>query len=144
MPAMEETLIILPPPFSFITRATAWHTDGTFTDDPPSLGILHAKEVPSKGGGTLFVSMKAAYAALPGDGYYIDMPTMFHINFTDAPYWSPILSQVGMTGPIDGQRGFDIVNAYSVAFFDKELRGKPSPLLEGQTFPEAHIDIRRP
>lgn len=48
-----------------VTRATAWHTDGTFTDDPPSLGILHAKEVPSKGGGTLFVSMKAAYAALP-------------------------------------------------------------------------------
>jgi len=50
-----------------VTRATAWHTDGTFTLDPPSLGILHAKEVPSKGGGTLFVSMKAAYAALPDD-----------------------------------------------------------------------------
>ena len=50
-----------------VTRATAWHTDGSFTDDPPTLGILHAKEVPSKGGGTLFASMKAAYSALPDD-----------------------------------------------------------------------------
>jgi taurine dioxygenase len=47
-----------------VTRATAWHTDGTYTDDPPALGILHALEVPSKGAGTLFVGMKAAYAAL--------------------------------------------------------------------------------
>jgi len=48
-----------------VTRATAWHTDGSYTADPPALGILHALEVPSKGAGTLFVSMKAAYAALP-------------------------------------------------------------------------------
>jgi alpha-ketoglutarate-dependent taurine dioxygenase len=48
-----------------VTRATAWHTDGTYTPDPPALGILHALEVPSKGAGTLFVSMKAAYVTLP-------------------------------------------------------------------------------
>ena len=48
-----------------VTRATAWHTDGTYTQNPPALGILHALEVPSKGAGTLFVSMKAAYDALP-------------------------------------------------------------------------------
>lgn len=48
-----------------VTRATAWHTDGTYTADPPALGILHALEVPSQGAGTLFVGMKAAYAALP-------------------------------------------------------------------------------
>lgn len=48
-----------------VKRATAWHTDGSYTDDPPALGILHALEVPSKGAGTLFVSMRAAYDALP-------------------------------------------------------------------------------
>jgi len=48
-----------------VTRATAWHTDGTYTPDPPALGILHALEVPSKGAGTLFVSMKRAYETLP-------------------------------------------------------------------------------
>jgi taurine dioxygenase len=49
-----------------VKRATAWHTDGSYTDDPPALGILHALEVPSRGAGTLFVSMRAAYDALPG------------------------------------------------------------------------------
>jgi len=48
-----------------VKRATAWHTDGSYTDDPPALGILHALEVPSRGAGTLFVSMRAAYDALP-------------------------------------------------------------------------------
>jgi len=48
-----------------VTRATAWHTDSTYTPDPPALGILHALEVPSKGAGTLFVSMKRAYETLP-------------------------------------------------------------------------------
>lgn len=48
-----------------VTRATAWHTDGSYTADPPALGILHALEVPSRGAGTLFVSMKAAYDTLP-------------------------------------------------------------------------------
>ncbi len=71
---------------------------------------------------------------------------MFHVNFTDAPYWSPITSQVGLTGPLPGQRGFDIVNAYSVAFFDQELKGEPSPLLQGPSrqYPEANFQARRP
>lgn len=48
-----------------VTRATAWHTDGSYTAAPPALGILHALEVPSYGAGTLFASMKAAYETLP-------------------------------------------------------------------------------
>ncbi len=56
-----------------------------------------------------------------GDGYYVQIPGMFHINFTDAPYWSPLEQQLGLIGPIDTQRGFDIVNAYSLAFFDGSL-----------------------
>lgn len=48
------------------------------------------------------------------------------------------------TGPINAQRGYDIVNAYSVAFFDKELKGQPSPLLNGPSkqYPEVNIEIR--
>jgi alpha-ketoglutarate-dependent taurine dioxygenase len=48
-----------------VTRATAWHTDGSYTANPPALGILHALEVPSEGAGTLFVNMRAAYDTLP-------------------------------------------------------------------------------
>jgi alpha-ketoglutarate-dependent taurine dioxygenase len=47
-----------------VKRATDWHTDSTFEDDPPILAILHAKEIPSEKGGTMFADMRAAYDAL--------------------------------------------------------------------------------
>jgi predicted dienelactone hydrolase len=89
-------------------------------------------------------TMRAVYKSLPGDGYYIEIPGMFHVNFTDLPYWSPVMSQLSLTGPINGQRGFDIVNAYSLAFFDKELKGQPSPLLNepSKQYPEVHFETR--
>ena len=43
-----------------VKRATEWHTDSTYEDDPPILAILHAKEVPSAKGGTMFADMRAA------------------------------------------------------------------------------------
>jgi taurine dioxygenase len=48
-----------------VKRATDWHTDSTFEDELPLLAILHAKEVPSAKGGTVFADMRAAYARLP-------------------------------------------------------------------------------
>ncbi|MCA9882934.1 MAG: carboxylic ester hydrolase [Anaerolineae bacterium] len=83
-------------------------------------------------------TMRAIYESLPGDGYYLQIPGIFHLNFTDAPYWSPFLSQIGMTAAMDRQRAFDIINTYTVAFFDNQLKGQPSPLLEGDTttYPE--------
>ena len=48
-----------------VKRATDWHTNSTYEDDLPLLAILHAKEVPSDKGGTMFSDMAAAYAALP-------------------------------------------------------------------------------
>jgi hypothetical protein len=88
--------------------------------------------------------MRAVYNHLPGDGYYVEIPGMFHVNFTDLPYWSPVMSQLGQSGPINAQRGFDIVNAYSVAFFDQELKGQPSSLLNGpsQQYPEVILEMR--
>jgi hypothetical protein len=87
-------------------------------------------------------TMQAVYTkARPGGSYYVSIPGMFHLNFTDTPYWSPFTSQLGLTGPIDGQRGFDIVNAYSLAFFDSALKDRPSPLLAGlsKQYPEVNI-----
>jgi taurine dioxygenase len=48
-----------------VKRATDWHTDSTYEADPPILAILHAKEIPSSKGGTMFADMRAAYDALP-------------------------------------------------------------------------------
>jgi pimeloyl-ACP methyl ester carboxylesterase len=80
----------------------------------------------------------------PGDGYYVQVPDMFHINFTDAPYWSPLLPLLGLVGPINAQRAFDIVNAYSLAFFDRYLEGSPAALLDGPSkqYPEVLFETR--
>ncbi len=50
-----------------VKRATDWHTDSTYEDELPLLAILHAKEVPSEKGGTMFADMGAAYQALPDE-----------------------------------------------------------------------------
>jgi predicted dienelactone hydrolase len=81
-------------------------------------------------------TMREAFEKSPqGEGYLVQILGMFHLNFTDIPYWSPIFSWLGITGPIDGQRGQDIVNAYSLAFFDRYLKGSQAELLNGSTSP---------
>lgn len=47
-----------------VMRATSWHTDGSYTQDPPMLGILYALEVPSRGGATIFADMCHAHDSL--------------------------------------------------------------------------------
>jgi taurine dioxygenase len=47
-----------------VKRATDWHTDSPYEEVPPRLAILHAKEVPSARGGTMFADMRAAYDTL--------------------------------------------------------------------------------
>ena len=71
---------------------------------------------------------------------------MFHSNLTDIPYWSPLFSRLGVTGPIDGQRAHNIINAYSLAFFDQHLKGRPVALLDGpaKQYPEVVLETRRP
>ena len=41
-----------------------WHADSTFLPNPPMGAILHAVELPSVGGDTLFAGMAAAYESL--------------------------------------------------------------------------------
>lgn len=42
-----------------------WHTDSSFKKTPAKYSMLHAHAVPSEGGDTQFVDMRAAYDALP-------------------------------------------------------------------------------
>src|ERR1051325_9920969 len=48
-----------------VKRATDWHTDSTYEEKLPLLAMLHALELPSQKGGTMFADMRAAYDALP-------------------------------------------------------------------------------
>jgi len=84
-------------------------------------------------------TMRATFENLHGDGYFVQVPGMFHLNLTDVPYWSPLFSWLGITGPIDGRRAHSIVNAYSLAFFDRHLKGRPANLLDGP--PNQYADV---
>ena len=88
-------------------------------------------------------TMRAVYNSLPEDGYFVQVPGMFHIDLTDLTYLSPIFPTIGFSGPIGAQRAHDIVNAYSVAFFDKHLKGASTPLLNGPAtqFPEVLFEV---
>ncbi len=91
-------------------------------------------------------TMRAVYTSLPGDGYFVQILGMFHIDVTDLTGLSPIFPIIGFSGPIGGQRAHDIVNTYSAAFFDKHLKGQPAALLDGPTeqYPEVRFETRRP
>lgn len=90
-------------------------------------------------------TMRAVYERLPGDGYFVRVRGMFHLNLTDLPLLSPLASGLGLAGPIDARRAHAIVNAYSVAFFDQHLRGRPAALLDGagEEYPEVLFETRR-
>ena len=91
-------------------------------------------------------SMRAVYASLPEAGYFVQVPGAFHSNFMDVPNWTPLASMLNLAGPIDGQRAHDIINAYSLAFFNRHLLGRPAKLLDGSPaqYPEVLFESRRP
>ena len=65
-----------------------------------------------------------------------------HRNFSDSPFFSPLKSLTG-AGTIPTTRCAQIVNQYSLAFFDKTLKGQGEPLLQNvaHEFPEARLEV---
>ncbi len=49
----------------FIRPVNKWHSDVTFREAPSLGGVLRARELPPKGGDTLFADMEAVYADIP-------------------------------------------------------------------------------
>lgn len=90
-------------------------------------------------------TMRAAYASQRGPGYYLSLPGLFHLGLTDAPLWSPLLDLVGFMGPLEGRRVFELLDAYSLAFFDRYLKGGPASLLDGPSplYPELHFSSKK-
>lgn len=46
-----------------------------------------------------------------------------HYDFSSIPLLSPLATKLDLKGPIEGDLGLEIINAYSVNFFDGALRG---------------------
>lgn len=50
-----------------LNRRSGWHTDHSFKEFPASATLLHALEIPSRGGHTRFCNTEKAYEDLPED-----------------------------------------------------------------------------
>jgi predicted dienelactone hydrolase len=61
-----------------------------------------------------------------------------HYDFSDLPMLSPIAVQMGLKGPLDGERVMKIIGDYSLAFFNQVFHGKSTGLLDGhsENYPE--------
>lgn len=91
-------------------------------------------------------TMREVYNRLPGDGYFVQVSGMFHIDFTDLDLLSPIAPAIGFSGPIGSPRAHEIVNAYSLAFFDRHLKSESVALLDEPSahYPEVIFQKRAP
>lgn len=89
-------------------------------------------------------TMRSVYDRLPGDGYFVRVPGMFHNDFSDAPMFTPLTRWLGATGPMPAHRKHAIMNAYTLAFFDRHLKGQTAPLLDGpaKQYPEVLFEMR--
>jgi Platelet-activating factor acetylhydrolase, isoform II len=65
-----------------------------------------------------------------------------HYDFTDLPALSPLAPEMGLKGPLNGQRVIQIVNQYSLAFFDWALKGKSTRMLEGASLSYPELEFR--
>jgi len=89
-------------------------------------------------------TMRSVFDSLRAQGYFVQVPGMFHADLTDIPDLMPITSLLGYTGPIGTGHAHDIINAFSAAFFDRHLTGRPAPLLDepAREHPEVLVQTR--
>jgi predicted dienelactone hydrolase len=82
------------------------------------------------------------YDRLADMGYSVTIAGSSHMDFTDLFFTLPLFKRFGKDA-IPDHRMYRIVNAYTVAFFDRFLKGQPAPLLDGQPegFPEVTFKI---
>ena len=77
------------------------------------------------------------YESSHGDLYSVRVLRSTHINFTDLSLALPgfkwlKIQGMSLLGRVDAKEIEHIMNAYTLAFFQKYLQGKPQPLLDGQ------------
>jgi predicted exporter len=53
------------------------------------------------------------------------------MNYPDYPLWSPPLTRLlGLAGDIDHRQAHRVVNALTLAFFDRHLKQRPGAVLD--------------
>ncbi|RKG98964.1 hypothetical protein D7V97_32260 [Corallococcus sp. CA053C] len=91
---------------------------------------------------------------LGATGYDLDLQGAGHLTFSDLVLALPLIrfdspqatASEYQLGTLDGQRSFTLVNTYVRAFFDKHVRARPTPLLDGPSaeHPEVELVVHLP
>lgn len=102
---------------------------GDVVDHPLPVPFLYFSSEGNKMNGPIYESSH-------GDLYSVRVLRSTHINFTDLSLALPgfkwlKIQGMSLLGRIDAKEIEHIMNAYTLAFFQKYLQGKPQPLLEG-------------
>lgn len=77
------------------------------------------------------------------DGYRVPIAGAAHYDFVMTPFFSPLASAVKLKGPIPSETVVGLIDAYQDAFFERYLRGLPSPLLTGESRPYAEAGFEK-
>ncbi len=87
---------------------------------------------------------QGVYDRAAGPAYLVTVAGTQHYNFTDLTLVSPLAQSFNLSGPIDSGQMIRIMNTYTLAFFDKHLKGQAAPLLNGISadYPEVSIKSR--
>ncbi|KNB50694.1 alpha/beta hydrolase family protein [Streptomyces caatingaensis] len=86
-------------------------------------------------------SWDEAWARLGGWKRWLTVERADHFTFTDAPVLTEQVFPPSVPRPaLSGERSVAITRAYTAAFFDRNLRHLPQPLLEGPS--PAHPEVR--
>ena len=79
--------------------------------------------------------------ASSGDVIEFRIEGTMHHDFSSLPLLTPLASSIGLKGPISGNRVLQLINSYTVAFFDQYLLGIDQEILEPQKSPYAEVQF---
>jgi predicted dienelactone hydrolase len=84
------------------------------------------------------------YQQVNAPAYLLTIQGSAHYDFTDLTLVSPLNAALGFSGGINGDQMVRILNQYSLAFFNRHLKGLPAPLLDSRSadYPEVTITAR--
>jgi hypothetical protein len=77
-------------------------------------------------------------------GYDVHLVGSAHGNYSDIPLWSPVVSRlIQQGGPIDPRRAHQVINALTIEWFDRNLKGKGKTVEQvAEANPEVRIVAR--
>jgi len=74
--------------------------------------------------------------------YRITIKGAYHLDFTDFARFSPLFRLFGLFGPLGADRVHALTRRYTLAFFDRHLKGKPEPMLDSLAEPGVEFEYK--